>query len=225
MEVIIIFVLLSFLYLSHRLMSRSLSRLVRRLGGGDRTVIWLWSLLLLPGTILHEISHFFAAAASGARTGKIEIFPDSLEDDLIHNRQSGKVTLGYVRMQTLNPLQGFLVGFSPFVFGLAAMVVLSALLSDSYQTGSALEIICEVYLFFTIANSMFPSSSDLLHTLPLIIILIIIAAIALFLGFQFIFAPDSHFLSILDSLRLTLIISLLINFCLYVIFWFWNTLI
>ena len=37
--------------------------------------IMLYSLIYLPGTIIHELSHFFSAAILGVRTGNISIFP------------------------------------------------------------------------------------------------------------------------------------------------------
>ena len=113
-----LYVILSliFLLLTKKEMTTDLGRLVHRLGGSQHTAIIIWSLIFLPGTVIHEISHFLLAAFTGARTGKIEIFPEYLETDA-DDSKSTSIALGSVQTQKLNPLQGFLVGIAPFLSG------------------------------------------------------------------------------------------------------------
>ncbi len=48
----------------------------------------LFSLIFLPGVLLHEISHFLMAHLLGVRTGRFSIIPKKLE--------GGRIQLGYV---------------------------------------------------------------------------------------------------------------------------------
>lgn len=172
----LIFVLLSLLalLLTKKKMTADFSRFVHRIGGSQHTVIVIWSLIFLPGTLIHEVSHFLVAALTGARTGKIEIFPKYLEDD-------SHVALGSIQTQKLNPLQGFLVGLAPFISGLALLIWLASLLQAGLATPNYWLLVIEGYLFFTIANSFLPSWSDIRQTLPFVIIFLLVALSALLL--------------------------------------------
>lgn len=124
---------LGMLYLTRRKMTAELGRLVRRLGGGDRAFLIVWSVIFLPGTIIHEVSHFLAAALTGARTGRVEIFPElprktlgSEGSDLarVDKRSDPSTThrLGFVETQRLGPVRGFLVGTAPLAVGLGILI-------------------------------------------------------------------------------------------------------
>src|SRR5258706_5245201 len=133
---------------SERQMTILFSRISHRLGGNQRTLIVAWSIIFLPGTVIHEISHFLLAAATGARTGKIEIFPEFLEKELAGEEKSQGVRLGSVQVSRLNPIQGFLVGMAPFFSGLGLLVWLASLMQTDFQTGNFLMLTLEIYFFF-----------------------------------------------------------------------------
>ncbi len=166
MPTIYLILSLIFLYLTKSWLTKKISRLVHQVGGDRNITIWFWSVFFLPGTVIHEISHFLVAAGTGARTGKIEIMPEFIEED----EDGGGVALGSVQTQKLNPIQGFLVGVAPFVTGLILLMWLSKLIPNSFQTQNYYLLAGQVYLFFVIANSFFPSWSDIRQTLPLIAI-------------------------------------------------------
>ena len=207
----LIFVTLSLLglLLTKKKMTHDLSRLVHHLGGSQHTAIIAWSIIFLPGTLIHEISHFLVAALTGARTGKIEIFPEYLEDNSRDNRTS--VVLGSVQTQRLNPIQGFFVGIAPFITGMALLIWLDTLLQTSYSEGNIWIFFLEGYLFFTIANSFFPSWPDIKQTLPLIIIFLVIALLAWYLGFQVSLNSISYAWAVIQSLWKAIGISVLLN--------------
>jgi hypothetical protein len=202
------------LYLSHWKMTVELSRLIHRLGGNQNLLIWVWSVIFLPGTIIHEISHFLAAAATGTRTGNIEIFPEFIEEILDEEEDKKGVTLGYVQVARMNPVQGFFVGMAPFISGMALMIWLASLIYANYLTQNIWPLILQVYLFFVIGNSFFPSWSDIKQTIPLIIISLIFVFLAWFFGFQLLVEPTSPVWKILDSMLGALVISIVINLCL-----------
>ncbi len=212
MSAAVVLLSLIFLYLSHRKIVSEFSKLIHKFGGGRGVVIWLWSIIFLPGTIFHEIAHFLVAAATGARTGKIEILPEDLEEEWGVEEKGGGVTLGYVQTQRLNPIRGFLVGIAPFIFGLAFLIWLASLLRTSLDAGNYSLFALELYLFFTIANSFFPSWADIKQTLPLVVILLIAGVVALFFGFQLRFTQARpEIVNLLDIMSFALLISVIVN--------------
>lgn len=207
----LIYVLLCLLILlfTKKIMTTNLSRLVHRLGGSQHSAIIIWSTIFLPGTLIHEISHFLVAALTGARTGKIEIFPEYLEQDLDNHHT--RVALGSVQTQKLNLFQGFLVGIAPFLSGIALLIWLAALLQASFIAKDIWIFLLEGYLFFTIVNSFFPSWPDIKQTIPFIIISFIVAILAWYFGFQIFLSSNSYIWDILNSLWKALAISIILN--------------
>lgn len=205
----VIFCLLG-LVLTKKKMTTNLSRLVHKLGGNQHSAIIVWSIIFLPGTLIHEISHFLVAALTGARTGKVEIFPEYLENES-NNEGSARVALGSVQTQKLNPIQGFLVGIAPFLTGIALLIWLASLLQTSYSAGNIWIFLLEGYFFFTIANSFFPSWQDIKQTIPLIIISVLISFLVWYFGFQVSLSSNSYVWTILDSLWKAVGISVLLN--------------
>lgn len=189
-------------------MTLDLSHLIHRFGGSQHSTMIVWSIIFLPGTLIHEISHFLVAALTGARTGKIEIFPEYLEDS---DEKSTHVALGSVQTQKLNPIRGFLMGIAPFIFGMALLVWLAFLLQTAYSEGNTWLVILEGYLFFTIANSFFPSWTDIKQTLPFVIISLVVALLAWYFGFQISLSSTSYVWTVLDSLWKAVLISILLN--------------
>ncbi len=207
MPFIFIVLALTLLYFSGRFLLWHLTHLVHHNGGGRRFLIILWSLVFLPGTIIHELSHFFTAILVGARTGKIEIFPEFLDDD-----EDGGVALGSVQTQKLNMVQGVLVGLAPFFVGLALLVWLGFVLQQSYVDQNYTALLFQGYLFFTISNSFFPSKSDLTHVIPATIISTILVLVLWFIGFQFSFSPSQEVLTMFQTIFVTLLASAVLNF-------------
>jgi hypothetical protein len=209
----LIFVILSLiaLLLTKKKMTADLSHLVHRLGGGQHASIIVWSIIFLPGTITHEISHFLVAALTGARTGKIEIFPEYLEES---DEKSIHVALGSVRTQKLNPIQGFLVGIAPFISGMALLICLASSLQTSFVDRNIWLVILEGYFFFTIANSFFPSWPDIKQTLPFVIISLVATLLAWYFGFQIFLSSNSYIWTLLDALWKAVALSAMLNLCL-----------
>lgn len=137
--------------------------------GSTRPGLMLYSLLVLPGTIIHELSHWITAEVLLVRTGEITIFPGA-DDDTSQKR------LGSVATQRTGPLRGFVIGIAPFVSGLAILLVLGRLLSDGWSTYTGWVLALLIYGIMVVGNSMMISSSDR-RTWPFIIILFLLIAI------------------------------------------------
>ncbi|MBP9669957.1 hypothetical protein KBD75_01000 [Candidatus Woesebacteria bacterium] len=131
--------------------------------------IGLYSLVFLPGTIIHELSHWIVAEILQVRTGEISIFPD--EDHGDSNQR-----LGSVATESTDPFRGFLIGLAPFVSGLLILVVLGQLLSRGWDIYAWWQLILIVYGIIVVGNSMMISSSDR-KSWPFIVIFFILIGI------------------------------------------------
>lgn len=205
------------LFVTQRSVIQNLTYLIQRLGGGRKVIVWSWSILFLPGTILHELSHLIVATFVGLRTGKIQVFPEFLDHLGPPHASSLNVALGSVQVQKPNPIQGFLVGVAPFFTGTASLIWLVSLMSTSLNSGNLYLLALQAYLFFAIGNSFFPSLPDLKQTIPLFIFLFIFAVLYLLFGPHFSYQPSQNFTALVDLLNQALFISVTINFCLILV--------
>lgn len=198
------------LFFTQRVLGKQISRLMHGLGGGKNSVIWIWSVVFMPGTLLHEVSHFIMAAATGTHTGKIEIFPEFIEDEMSPG-ESRSVKLGSVQVARMNPVQGFLVGLAPLITGSLILLWLSTLLIPTFTSGEYLKFSVIAYAFFAIANSFFPSKEDLRHTIPFVVLLILIIIGAWYLGLKVNISPNSKISELSGALSTAFFMSFGIN--------------
>ena len=141
--------------------------------GSRRHSLTLYSIILLPGVFLHELSHWLLANLFGIRTGNFSIIPS--EDDY-------STTLGYVeyyRTPTLDPVREGLVGMSPLFAGIPAVIFIArrlfntpeilaliqtadliALIQAGLQSFQSAEAFLWMWVLFAVSNSMMPSSAD-----------------------------------------------------------------
>ncbi len=142
----------------------------------------LFSLLFLPGVLLHELSHFIMAKLLDVPTGRFSIIPRKLE--------GGRIQLGYVETASVDFVRDALIGAAPLVTGIVFIALVGVarlgfnLLWDSLLTGqmSSLNPVLVTmiarpdfwlwfYLVFAISSTMLPSASDRRAWLPLILVL------------------------------------------------------
>ena len=160
-------------------------------GRADWAVI-IYAIILFPGVLLHESSHWLAATLLGVKTGKMSVIPRRQPD--------GTLQLGYVeyyKSSKVGPIRESLIGAAPLIAGtiailliglrifavtdLAAAVrtgdidILTAALSELFSTPF---ILIWLYLIFAISNAMLPSRSDR-KAWPAF--LVVMAGLALFL--------------------------------------------
>lgn len=136
--------------------------------GTTKLGIGLYSFLMLPGTIIHELSHWLVAEILQVRTGRITIFPDFEGED-------GGQRLGSVATERTDPLRGFLIGVAPFFTGLLALFGLGRVFALGLSQNYAWWILAlAVYGIVVISNSMLISREDR-RTWPFVILLLFIA--------------------------------------------------
>src|SRR3989344_7253592 len=127
--------------------------------------------LLLPGVLLHELSHLLTAEILQVPTGHISLSPHLDKDQL---------RLGSAQIGLTDPIRLTLIGTAPFLAGTITLwlILVVGLRLDLNQL--ALPIfnywhLLFYYLIFAISNTMFSSPSDLqAAALPVVLLLIIL---------------------------------------------------
>lgn len=161
-------------------------------GRTDITVI-LFSILFLPGVLLHEFSHFIAAKILRVPTGKFSVIPADLGD--------GRLMLGFVEVDLSDPLRESLIGAAPLLAG-SGFVAFAGLeklgfdrLWQAFSGGGMAAFLDQlvafpqqtdfwlwVYLTLAVSSTMMPSQSDRRAWLPVIVTVLSVAAAAFWSG-------------------------------------------
>ncbi len=153
----------------------------------------LFSILLFPGVLLHESSHFVVARLLRVRTGRFSLIPQPLPN--------GRLQLGFVETARADFGRDALIGAAPLLAGglfvaYAGLVRLDlAAVWDSLALGeltSAFAALAAIYarpdfwlwfyLTVAVSSTMLPSTSDRRAWLPLVLVLSTLLGAALFFG-------------------------------------------
>jgi len=168
---------LTILFFLSKSINRSLFTLFFKLTKSRESAIGLLSLLFLPGTAVHELSHLIVAEVLRVPTGKISFSPKI-------NQVGEKVDaqIGSLEVAKVDPLRKYLVGLAPLFFGLAVLSLIIWLFQRFWpQTTSIYQqaglAILAGYLLFAVSNNMFSSTKDLegFWMLALVVFLLILA--------------------------------------------------
>ncbi len=169
--------------------------------GNKNWAIILYAIVLFPGVLLHEVSHWLAAKIMGVRTGSFSVLPKAGKD--------GSIQLGYVeyyKTPSVGSIRESLIGAAPLVTGTAAVLLIALnvfdlpLLATTVVSGDVdqlVEVLTSLlgtgdfliwlYLIFAISNAMMPSASDRKAWPVFIVIMILFAFLLFILGFTEIF--------------------------------------
>ena len=153
----------------------------------------LYSLLMLPGVLVHEGSHYLAATLLGVRAGRFSVVPERLPD--------GTLRLGYVETEHVDPLREALIGAAPLLAGAATIIFVGytrlgvAPVGEALGRGDLVGVLQAgramtglpnfwlwLYLIFTVSNSMLPSASDRRAWWPVLGTLIVFTALLFAFG-------------------------------------------
>ena len=189
-------VTLALLLVVERWIHRHLQGTMLLLAGDREIAVVLYALPLIPGVLLHEISHSLTARALGVRSGRISIRP-TLSGD--------RIRLGSVPVAQTDAMRASLIGLAPLLTGSAVILLIGytvfgigtvqqtvaagdwteAAWSLPDQIASLLEVPDAwlwAYLIFAISNTMLPSQSDRAAWIPVLLFLAITAAVAFVAG-------------------------------------------
>ena len=160
----------------------------------SNAAVWVYAIIMLPGVIVHEGSHWVVATLLGVRTGKVSVIPERMND--------GTIRLGYVDTEKPDFVREALIGAAPLFVGVLIILGVGYGLlgggpvadaigrGDLLTAGNSLLAMTRradfwllLYLVFTVSNSMFPSASDRRGWLPLLALLAVLAALLVYVGF------------------------------------------
>ncbi|MGC9521621.1 MAG: hypothetical protein ACP5HG_07030 [Anaerolineae bacterium] len=222
-----LFVVLALLLWADRWLHRHLQGLMLLLTGDEEIALWLYAIVLLPGVLLHELSHALLAKLTGVKIGRISFLP----------RRVGKqIQLGFVPVRETDFLRASLIGVAPLLIGSVAVVaigylvlstpeILVALSAGDWAAGidrflqvlRAPDVWLWVYLVFAIGNTMLPSRSDI-HAWPMLgfVALLTATLIGFAGGASLLLAGAGRFLTIAVRWMILLGVStLLVDFPLF----------
>lgn len=131
--------------------------------GTKKVGLWFYSLIFLPGTILHELSHWIVAELLGVRTGEITILP-TFDDATSGSRER----LGSVQTASTGPLRSFIIGAAPFFTGLTTLYLLGYFLMQG--TAYPWQSFLLIYGIIVTGSSMLLSKEDRRTWLPITIL-------------------------------------------------------
>jgi len=189
---------LPILLLLQRWIHRHLHGLSFLLTGNHSWAVILYAIVLFPGVLLHELSHWITAKLLGVRTGRFTILPRTTADGTI---QLGSVE--YYKTSRVGPIRESLIGSAPLVAGTAVILLIAfrvfnvSALAVAIETGDSerltdamsvlfgtSDFLVWLYLLFAISNAMMPSASDRRAWPAFAAIMVAFALVLFLLGLQ-----------------------------------------
>jgi hypothetical protein len=176
-----------------RLLHREIQAVFLILSRSERVTITLFSIIFLPGVLLHELSHYGMAVLLGVDAARFSLTPQLLDD--------GRLQLGYVETAKTDIARDSLVGAAPLIVGggFVAFVALVPLhlqpMWDVLRNGqlnlfwfgitdifTIKDFPLWFYLTFAVSSTMLPSQSDRHAWLPLGATIAVLIALAILAG-------------------------------------------
>ena len=176
-----------------RLLHREIQAVFLIISRSPEVTVALFSLIFLPGVLLHEFSHYLMAVILGVPAARFSLIPQMLPD--------GRLQLGYVETVKTDIIRDSLIGAAPLIAGGLIVAYLSvtrlellplwAVLSNGqlnlFFLGISLlpqikDFPLWFYLVFTISSTMLPSRSDRHAWLPLGVTFLVLLALAVLTG-------------------------------------------
>ena len=176
-----------------RFLQREIQIILLLLTKKPNLAIGIFSILLLPGVFIHEVSHLFMAIILRVPVRKISLFPQVTK--------KGKIRLGFVETAKSNVLRDSLIGLAPFIAGLFLVAYIGSiklgfitLIEAAYDSNlniflSLLNNLPKttdfglwIYFAFAISSTMLPSESDRQSWTVIVILIVIVLSFVLLSG-------------------------------------------
>jgi len=125
--------------------------------------------LFFPGTLIHELAHFFAAIILFLKVRGLHLLPS-----WSHNH----LELGHVTYIKADFLRGFLVGVAPLPVSLISLWAAYEWLI--VRGGENWHWVLFFYITFTVTSSMFASPSDLTDGAAFLVFLVVVGVVLYF---------------------------------------------
>jgi len=192
------------IYIISKLTIKELFLFLRKFFQTDFPVFLLVSFIFLPGTIIHEASHFITALLLILPVKSMTIFP---------KWDNNEIKLGEVLFVKKDFLRAILVGIAPVFFGIGILFLL--FFYQIYPSNNLGLNILYSYLIFSISANMFSSKQDLKDSI--LIIPVVLLVMVLFYVFDI--KINTDFINvIMNKVNLYIFFVLIINVFLFSLF-------
>lgn len=194
----------------------SLFSLLKSILRSTSVSFYILSLIYLPGTVLHEVSHLLTSVVLYVMPHGMSFIP------AIEKHEKGyAVRFGSVHHVKTDPIRGILIGSSPIFAGICFFYAVFAFGLFPHESIAINSLF--IYLFFSISSSMFLSKEDLKDSLILVPLLILL--VSLFIGFKidltsYVFSDTA--ISLMKNLNLYLASATITNGVLFLFFRFFR---
>ncbi len=218
-------------------LGRWVTRQVQTIGwllSGDENITMIgYYLLMFPGILLHELSHFVTAKVLGVKVTDFRLGPRK-------RKNSNSIELGSVSVYSGGTIRDSLVGVAPFVAGTSVLLLVSYTVFDVGTLGRMWNVEgwngflrsvrtmpqtpdfwLWLYVIFTVSNAMMPSRADrkpwLLASLYVSGVLLIAWVLGAFSFFDV--ALRANILDALRVLTLAFLLTVIVNVVVGSILW------
>lgn len=228
MSILAFFIVFALTLFLQRWLHQHIQGLALIVTGNPRSGLRLLFYLLLPGIVLHELSHYIVAKLLLVPTGEFHIG--------LRNLRARQVSLGSVSIERVDPLRESLIGAAPFAFGIGTIWFIAVWGFDIWTPNSAALMLMlqrivqyaddwttwlDVYLIFAVSTAMIPSESDRAAWGPVLTMFGLIVACLFVLGWTPTIPPDVMLLArqVLDALTFALGLAVIINGSVAIVLW------
>lgn len=142
---------LLFLSLLSRVLFTRLAWFLQSFMKKSKWVYYFLAFLFLPGTYIHELSHYMMARILFVQTFHVSLFP-KIDGDTVR--------LGSVEVGKSDFIRRFFVGAAPFLFGTSFLISFMYLSVTNKWYTTFLGGTISVFAIFEIGNTMFMSKKD-----------------------------------------------------------------
>jgi hypothetical protein len=158
------------LYLLSQAFLQRLYEVLVKLTHSHKKAIYTIAFIFLPGTFVHEISHFMAALFLLVPVGELRLVPEI---------QDRGVNLGSVQIGKTDVLRHAIIGIAPFIVGTTIMLSLFWHGITTNALYEPLYVGITLYVIFQLSHTMFSSKRDLRAVIELGILIIVIVSLLL----------------------------------------------
>lgn len=196
------------LLLVKRWITKHVQELSMRWVGDPDVALVLYFVLVLPGVVIHEMSHLLMALLLRVRVRRFSLGP-------VRRARGRRVSLGSIEVASVDPVRGSLIGVAPLLAGSAVILLIGSRVLGIREWATALEPLglegiviglgqlvkvpdfwLWLYLIFAVSNAMLPSESDMQFVRPVLVFLGIAALVVLVVsGFSAIAESTSQFVN------------------------------
>jgi hypothetical protein len=175
-----------------RLITHSLQDLSIGLVNDPDVALIIYFVIVFPGVVVHELSHWVMAKLLGVRVSWPKIGP-------VRKGRSSRVSLGSVRVGKVDWARASLIGVAPLLGGSAVILLIGSRILGMDEITAAMagqgfegfldglaqmvrvpDFWLWLYIIFSVSNAMLPSESDMATVRPVLIFLGTAAAVVLF---------------------------------------------